>query len=323
MALDQTAEPSGLAGVQTQAEAAIRSANERLLAQTADRLKLPIAVVVEQRDTALSENEALRLHASQERAAMMAEQDQFITFLMTDHEVKLLKLSDELKSARATLERQRALGGSSGDGPGQDPDPSESALELGRLKDMLEAAYAEADETRADAARLQGDLDDAVRSMDDVRLALRQEVDTARDEAFAIQSQLDEANRLLEDARDQARDEAFRYTEELDELRRDRDERLAEVRRLRERLAQLTDAPRPSMPPPPAVTAELDVARTDNQLLRKQLIDAKRELSRMARELELSQVKRIPRPTPVPGRSSSSSSQRPVVERKPTPSGTP
>jgi uncharacterized coiled-coil DUF342 family protein len=138
--------------------------------------------------------------------------------------------------------------------------------------------------------------------VDDVRLVLQQEVDTARDEAFAIQTKLDEGNRLLEDARDQARDEAFRFTEELDELRREHDERLAEVRRLRERLAQLTDGARASLPPPPAAAAELDASRTDNQLLRKQLIDAKRELSRVSRELELSQMRRVPRPTPVPGR---------------------
>lgn len=281
--------------------AAIRAANQQLLDKTADRFALPIAVLIDQRDEALHQNEALRQHARGERAALLAEQDQFITFLMTDHEAKLVKLTEELKSAREALTRQRALEGPLDDSSASLGDMTDGSLEIARLKDLLEAAYAEADETRADAARLQAELDDAVRAADDVRLAVQLDVDAARDDAFRIQTQLDETNRLLEDARDQARDEAFRFTEELDEARRTLDERVAEVRRLRERLSTLDAAPRNSLPPPvPPGSLELDAARADNQLLRKQLIESKRELSRVSRELELSGARRISRPTPNP-----------------------
>lgn len=286
------------------AEALIRVANEQLLAKTAERLNLPIAILIEQRDEALRQGEVLREHARGERAALIAEQDQFITFLMSDHEVKLLKLTEELKSTRDALARQRSLTGPSRDAVSQSQGAEnfEAQPEVSRIRDLLEAAYAEAEETRADAARLQAELDDAVREVDDVRLELRAEVEAARDESFAIQSQLDETNRLLEDARDQARDEAYRFTEDLSETRRELDERVAEVRRLRQRLTEL-DVTRNSLPPPPAATADLDAARADNQLLRKQLIDAKRELSRVARELELLlPVRRIARPTPAAGR---------------------
>lgn len=299
-----------------QAKLAIRSANDALVARTGDRFELPIGVLIEQRDEAIKQSELLRGSAAREKAAMLAEQDQFITFLMTEHEAKLLKLGEELKSARAALDRLRSVDGTSDRPRAAAGDPGDAAEEIGRLRDLLEAAYAEADETRADAARLQADLDNAVVAVDDVRLALRQEIDAARDDAFEIQSKLDEANRLLEDVRDQARDEAFRFTEELSEARRERDERSAEVRRLRERLADLTDGTRPSMPPPPAAGAELASARTDNELLRKQLIDAKRELSRVARELELSQMRRIHRLSPVPGRDAE---RAPTNVRKPTP----
>jgi hypothetical protein len=294
----EAVEPDGLSA----AQAAIRAANQSLLDKSGNRFELPIAILIDQRDEALQQNEALRQHARGERMALIAEQDQFITFLMTDHEAKLVKLSEELKSTREALARQRSLEGppvgSAGSASGEVAD---GGLEIARLKDLLEAAYAEADETRSDAARLQAELDDAVRAADDVRLEIQLEVDAARDDAFRIQSQLDETNRLLEDARDQARDEAFRFNEELDDARRTLDERLAEVRRLRQRLSELDAAPRNSLPPPPPPSSlELEAARADGQLLRKQLIEAKRELSRVTRELELAGARRISRPTPNP-----------------------
>jgi hypothetical protein len=297
------------------ARASIRAANQALLDKTADRFELPISVLIEQRDQALQQNEELRHHARGERAALIAEQDQFITFLMTDHEAKLVKLAEELKSAREALARQRNLESPSTSAvEGAPAELTDVKLEVFRLKDLLEAAYAEADETRADAARLQAELDDAVRAADDIRLEVRLEVDAARDDAFRIQSQLDETNRLLEDARDQLRDEGYRFTEELDDARRELDDRVAEVRRLRGRLTEL-DETRHSLPPPPAM---LDTVRSENQLLRKQLIDAKRELSRVSRELELSNTRRYARPTPAPGRSSDALES----VRRPTPNPT-
>ncbi|HXK19084.1 MAG TPA: hypothetical protein VNG33_14830, partial [Polyangiaceae bacterium] len=104
MSLDRAAQASD---EPTVADALIRAANQTLTARTADRLSLPIAVLIEQRDEALRQSAALREHARGERVALIAEQDQFITFLMSDHEAKLLKLGDELKSARETVARQR------------------------------------------------------------------------------------------------------------------------------------------------------------------------------------------------------------------------
>jgi DNA repair exonuclease SbcCD ATPase subunit len=266
-------------------EAAIRRANQELLERTRDGLDLAIAVVVEQRNQALRRAEALHDEARRQRDTLIAEQDQFIAFLMADHEKKVAALQEELKSGLERLERQGAL----------ERIEAESTSEAHRLKDLLEAAYAEIDETRADAARLQGEVDEAIRLRDEVRLEMYAQVEAARDEAFALQSQVDAANRLLEDARDQARDEAFRAIEELDELRRALDEKSAEARRLSERLTDLEGA-RHSQPPPPAASFELERARSEIQGLRKQLVEAKREQSRISRELELAQMRRLARP---------------------------
>ena len=285
--------------MQPDPDAAIRRANAELIERTRDGLDLAIAVLVEQRDLALRRAEELHGEARRQREALIAEQDQFIAFLMADHEKKIAALQEELKSARERLERQGAL----------ERAELEATSEAQELKRLLESAYAEIDETRADAARLQGEVDDAIRLRDEVRLEMYAQVEAARDEAFALQSQLDSTNRLLEDARDQARDEAFRAIEELDELRRELDGKSAEVRRLRERLAEL-EGVRNSQPPPPAASLELERARSEIQNLRKQLIETKREQSRISRELELAQVRRVSRPDLVP-----------PSERRPTPAG--
>jgi len=278
---DATDDPAGT-------EAAIRAANEELLERAGDGLKLPITVLVEQRDEALRQVEALRSEAERQRVALIAEQDQFITFLMADQEKKVFGIELELKEARERLERQDAL---------EPKDLGSSSAEVERLQGLLEAAYSEVDETRTDAARLQGDLDDALRSRDDLRLEMFAQVEAARDEAFAIQTQLDATNRLLEDARDHSRDEAFRAIEDLDEVRRELDERTNEVRRLRNRLQELEGARNSQPPPPPPGPGpELERARQDVQTLRKQLIDTKRELSRVSRELALAGTRRISRP---------------------------
>jgi chromosome segregation ATPase len=163
------------------------------------------------------------------------------------------------------------------------------------LKQLLEAAQAEVEDTRADAVRLQEERDDAIRATDDLRLELVGDVETARDETFELQTQLDETHRQLEDVRDEARDEAYRASEEKSELQRELDERTDEVRRLRARLANLTTEIRPSQPPPPAALKQLEAARAENQTLRKQLIDAKRELSRASREAGMSRTSRTRR----------------------------
>jgi len=86
------------------------------------------------------------------------------------------------------------------------------------LYQQLDAANAEIEETRADAIRLQGERDDALRATDELRLQLLSELEAARDENIRIQAQLDEALRTIDDNRDHAREEQLRLIEEIDAL---------------------------------------------------------------------------------------------------------
>lgn len=288
-------------------EGAIKRANQELLHKTEGAMRVAVAVLIEQRDAALRQVERVLAAAEVERTSLIEEQDRFITFMMEEHEQKLDELERRLASTREDLERRQAL--SPQERAPEDSGPMHQAQEqVGSLQELLQAAYAEVDESRKDAARLQEERDEAIRAMDDLRLALYAEMDLVRDEAAEFEHKLDEANRRVEDARDEARDEAYRLTEQLDEQRRKLDEKEAEVRGLRERLAELRD----SQPPPAAPSAELELARRESVNLRKQLIDAKREVSRISRELELLRAQRpntgtrpafqAQRPqTPVPG----------------------
>jgi uncharacterized membrane protein len=95
------------------------------------------------------------------------------------------------------------------------------AHERRQLRSELDAANAEVDETRADAIRLQGERDDALRDADDVRLNIASEVAAARDAEIQVQGRLDEALRLVDDGRDQASEEQWRLIEELDDVHRE------------------------------------------------------------------------------------------------------
>jgi chromosome segregation ATPase len=273
------------------AEQAIKAANEEFRVQTDELLALPISILVQQRDAALRALGQAREQVRKERGALVAEQDNFITFLMEEQEKKVRPLQKELEEAKAQLERQTVL---SLRADSSEPPPSEAAVRL--LEERLRTAQEEIEEARADACRLQEERDEALRSIDDARATMIAEVQAALDQAFDLQSQLDNVNRELEDARDQARDEAYRFTEELDAARRELDDRNAEVRRLRERLTQLTSEARHSRPPPRPASTDLEDARAEAQTLRKQLIDAKRDLSRVSRELELARSRRASRP---------------------------
>lgn len=99
------------------------------------------------------------------------------------------------------------------------PSEAEWEAQSRALETQVEAAVSEAEATREDAIRLQGERDDALRAADDVRLQLHGELDSARDELLEVQSQVDELHRLLEDARDHARDQEYALREELAELR--------------------------------------------------------------------------------------------------------
>ncbi len=259
-------------------EATIQAHNRELASRAADLLELPIVILTEQRDGALRLLEEFRQSVEAERLELVAEQDSFINLLMSDQEEKIGELRRQLEAARAARERRSAQ-------PALATEPSEPVIareasgELEALRQALDSATAEIEETRKDAVRLQEERDDAIRTIDDTRIELLGELEAARDEGFQLETRLDEAHRLLEDARDQAQDEAFRFNEELSELKRLLDERNDEVRRLRARLASHVTE-KPSVAPLPSASDELGKAREEARQLRQQLVAAKRELAR-------------------------------------------
>jgi chromosome segregation ATPase len=268
-------------------DAAIRAANHELQRRAGNALDLPLTVLVEQRNRALRDLQGAREEALCARRESIEEQDRFIAFLMADHERQLVELQRELERAQEALERRRML----------EPVASSAIIgdrvvavggsvetQIASLQERLQAAYSEVDDARSDAARLQEERDEAIRETSDVRFECQKQVEAARDEASQLQWQLDEVQRRLEDAGDLARDEAYALSEQIDEARRELDERTAEVRSLHARLATLDEEIQTR--PPPAAAIELENARKEAQLLRKSLIEAKREASRVKNELE-------------------------------------
>lgn len=280
-------------GEELHAEASIRSANEELQRRVGSSFDLPLTVLVEQRNQALRAADEARDQASALRRAAIEEQDRFIAFLMVDHERQLAELQRELERAREWLERRRSLepvvnAVSAGRQPnelaGAGGALSDLEAQVASLQEQLQAAYSEVDDSRADAARLQEERDEAIRETNDVRFECQKQVEAARDEAAQLQWQLDEALRRVEDAGDQARDDAYALSEQIDEARRELDERNSEVRALHARLATLDEEIQTR--PPPAAAIELENARKEATLLRKGLIEAKRDASRLKNELE-------------------------------------
>ena len=267
-------------------DASIQAHNQELVARTGDLMELAVVVLTEQRDNALRLLATANERFEEQQSHLVAEQDKFITFLMSEHEQKLAELQDAVEDARAQLLQRSALAPL----PVAELAPGEhdGALisQVKALKQALEAATSEIEETRQDASRLQEERDEAIRAIDDARIELMTDVEAARDECFQLETRLDDANRLLEDARDQVRDEASRFNEDIGELRRDLDEKNEEIRRLRARLATHVAETKTSHPPPPAVSQELERARREPQQLRQQVIEAKRELARRSHESE-------------------------------------
>ncbi len=269
----------------------VRNANQDFLRLAQDHLNLPIQILIEQRDVALSQLSQLAEVAAEERQRLMNNHERFVGYLMEEQLANLRHVREQLDAANEELQRTKALAALPTPDPSADTeapastDAVETTLEgaqakIEQLRRELAAAYQEIDETRAEAIRLQDEHDEAIRTTDDVQFELRSEIDAARDEAFDIQARLDATLRQLEDAHDARRDDALRMTEELDDLKRELHERNAEVRRLRERLQQQSaDQPKYSRPPPPDTASELDGLRKEVKYLRQQLILAKRELS--------------------------------------------
>jgi chromosome segregation ATPase len=290
-------------------------------------MALPVALLAEQRNRVLAELERVQHELQQQRTVLLEEHDAFIAFLMTEHETKLGDLSRELDSANERVARKEALLGAPvarSTEPAVESNLAARTQEIEErvlvLQEQLQDAFREVDEARAESARLQEERDESIRAIDDVQTEMADRIDAARDEAFELERQRDEADRRVQDIVDEARDEMFRLTEELDTAKREIDERRAEVRRLRERIDEMTGDVRHSRPPPPPGSAELDLARNEITSLRKQLIEAKRELSRVRRELDAGRTAPPGRPR-LPSPASSRSGSAPP--RKSTLTGVP
>ncbi len=260
------------------AEEAVRTANHQLEARTKEHLEAVVLVLIEQRDEALRTLAVAMEGAEKERAELVLEHDKFVAFLMEEQDGKADSLQKELSAARQALARKDVLGAS--------VSSSQVPSQLADIRRLLEAAYDELDEHKALVTRLEDERDQAVAAVDDVRVELYSEIEAARDEAIGLQGQLDEAHRELEDERDRARDAAIEANTELDEVRRELDDRRQEVIRLRQRVEQVAEEVKHSVPPPPQASQELLLAREENQNLRRELIETKRNLSRMTREYE-------------------------------------
>jgi predicted NUDIX family NTP pyrophosphohydrolase len=253
------------------AEAEIEAANRELGQTVGSVLRRPFAMLSAQRDSAIRAAHEARAQAERERAAMLQQEDRFIALLMSEHERELAELRRKLQGACAQPEPSRALG--SAEAPlASNPDRSE------------------ADQARAELARVRAELDQAIADSNDLRLEYRKQVESAQDEVSRLSWQLDEARRGLEDARDEARDEVHRLSELLAEMRRELDERNEELRRLRACMTELDQQIQSR--PPPAAAVELEGARRELDSLRHRFIDVKREQSRLAHELELSRARR-------------------------------
>ena len=266
-----SAEPSSAPDENQDAEAEIEAANLELDQTVGSGLESRFTLLTAQRDTAIRAAHEERVQAERDRVAMLQHQDRFIALLMTEHERELAETRQKLQGARAELEKRHALS------PADAPLPSSPDR-------------SEADQVRAELARVRGERDQAVADNNDLKFEYRKQVDSTQDEVSRLSWQLDEARRRLEDVRDEARDEAHRLSELLAETRRELDERNEEVRRLRACMTEL-DQEIQSRPPPAAAT-ELEDARRELESLRHRFVDVKREQSRLAHELELSRARR-------------------------------
>jgi hypothetical protein len=274
---------------------AIRAKNREFQQKTEGQLALAVALLTEQRDEALRQLEHQITRVRLERESLIAEQDAFIVSITEDHQRDLAKLEQQLTQARTALDRQAVLSAppsSSLREPSSiDARLLEAAERIDQLASQLENAYREIDESLKENVRLQGELDDAVQATEELRIDLTHALDLARDDITRLELEAAETNRLLDDTRDRAREDQCRVLEELEAAKRELDERREEVRLLREGAEEEAASTRIGLPLP-TQASELERARGEAKIARKQLIEAKREVSRLTRELELARSPR-------------------------------
>lgn len=281
------------------ADAEIRAANQALERRVGSKLDLPITLLVEQRNQAFRLAQAAWKQAEARLEAMTDEQDRFIAFLMSDYERQLETLEQRLRKAEEALDRERKLVpgtlrlASSLVGTDQQlrAELQRAEERIIELQEALQEAYREVDGSRNDLARLEQERDEAISEVSDLRLDAQRRVEAALDEVARLSWQLDEARHRLEEARDDVRTQAARHSEELTEVQRELAERNDQVERLQTYVAEL-DHEVHSRPPSSAAN-ELEQARHEISELRRQLIQAKREQSRLGSELEAIRARRI------------------------------
>ncbi len=275
---------------------AIRAKNREFQQKTEGQLALAVALLTEQRDQALRQLEHQITRVRLERESLIAEQDAFIVSLTEDHQRDLAKLEQQLAQARTALDRQAVLSAppssSLREPSSTDARLLEAAERIDQLASQLENAFRELDETLKENVRLQGERDDAVQATEELRIDLTHALDLARDEITRLELEAAETNRLLDDTRDRAREDQCRVLEELEAAKRELDERHEELRQLRDGGAEGKPPSTRIGLPLPTQASELERARGEAKIARKQLVEAKREVSRLTRELELARSPR-------------------------------
>lgn len=214
-------------------EEAITEANREFEEAVGHSLELPIEVLIQQRDQALT----YQVESSQ----ALHKVSRALTTVREESARQCATLRRQLQLAWEELDRLRRAAA-------QD-DGSAPSADATELRAALADAQREVEETRAEAARLQDERDEAIRETDDVRFELYSQVEAARDENIELQSQVDELQRLLDDTREEAATTMARLEAELEEARQQLQWQEVEMADLK---ARLTDKPETSAIPPDA-----------------------------------------------------------------------
>jgi hypothetical protein len=261
-------------------EAAVREANEEIERASQNKLELPVTVLIRQRDTALEDAWSARYHSEQELADVRREQDQFVSSLMREHEVRMAEM--EACHVRDLSQLRQQLVALSRKAP---TEPGLEAVNHGGasqkeaiLREQLSEALVALQSTRAESEELREELDAAARAYDVMRQEMWDAVVEARDETSAQKLAADELVRALEAEKAARAEEGRELQAELGRLRAELQNRQV-----------LPSDPALAVTVPPELSAALgEAAQAKNEAhsLRMELIDTKRTLNRASQELQ-------------------------------------
>ncbi|MBK7585577.1 MAG: hypothetical protein IPI67_36010 [Myxococcales bacterium] len=277
------------------ADSAIREANAEIDSASRDRLELPVTVLIRQRDQAIRDAHAATTGLDEQLAAFRREQDQFVETLMREHEARVIELEARYSEDIAALRKELlSLNRKRPTEPGLDVQKPGPAREELLLREQLTDALSTLELSRAERQELREELDAAAVAYDDMRQEMWNAVVAARDEGIAQKSKADELSHSLEDEKSARAAEARELQAELARLRAEREAAVTEAR----------NTPSPDVVPtkPPEPTApyeEVERAKEEAHVLRMELIETKRSLSRRSQELSAitSELRRSRRPT--------------------------